>query len=164
MYNKFFEFQSRIAGAYNPEEDYTGIYMLAFYFKDNQGIPHCHCTHKYLEKQSDENVDEIIKLIDKYFEEKNPKVEDVWIFDKFSLFGKEKDCPVMERRKTDDMFLDLKEKLNEYRKEDFPTYKPHLTLGDKLQDISLEKIKKYEMEPVEYALVSGDKKIKVWKL
>jgi 2'-5' RNA ligase len=164
MFKKAFEFQTRLAGAYNPDEDYSGKYMTAFYFKDDQGIPHCHVTHKYLDKQSDEDVEEIIEIIDSYFKDKKPKVDKYWYFDKFSLFGKEKDCPVMERRENDDMMLDLKKDLGKFKEESFPTYKPHLTLGDKMDDLDLDMITPYEMEPVEYALVTGDKKVKVWKL
>lgn len=164
MFKKAFEFQTRLAGAYDPDESYEGKYMTAFYFKDDQGIEHCHCTHKYLDKQSDKDVEEIIEIIDSYFKDEKPKVDKYWYFDKFSLFGKEKDCPVMERVDTDDMMLDLKKKLAPYKEESFPTYKPHLTLGDKMDDLDLDKITAYEMEPIEYALVTGDKKVKVWKL
>jgi len=164
MFKKAFEFQSRCAGAYNPDEDYTGKYMTAFYFKDDHGIEHCHCTHKYLDKQDDESVDEIIEMIDNYFKDKEPKVDKSWHFDKFSLFGKEKDCPVMEREDHHDMMLDLKDALAPFKEETFPTYKPHITLGDKFEDLDSSMITPYEMEPVEYALVSGDKKIKTWKL
>ena len=164
MYKKAFELQLRSAGAYDPDEDFTGKYMLAFYFKDDQGIPHCHCTHKYLDKQSDEDVEEIIKIVDDYFKKNKPEVDSPWYFDKFSLFGKEKDCPVMERTDTEDMMLDLKGSLNKFKEETFPTYKPHLTLGDKMDDLDVDMITPYEMKPVEYALVSGNKKIKSWKL
>lgn len=164
MFQKAFEFHSRRAGAYDPDEDYTGSYMTAFYFKDDQGIPHCHCTHKYFDKQDDDDVEEIIKIIDSYFKENKPKVDKYWIFDKFSLFGKEKDCPVMEREDHHDMMMDLKKELEPFKEESFPTYKPHLTLGDKFEDLESDKITPYEMEPIEYALVSGNKKIKTWKL
>lgn len=155
---------TKIAGAYDPNEDYAGKYMTAFYFKDDQGIPHCHCTHKYLEKQSDEKIEDIIKIINDYFKEKKPEVDKYWYFDKLSLFGKEKDCPVMERRVQDDMMVDLLKQLDAFRKNDFPTYKPHLTLGDKVKDLTIDKIHTYKMEPIEYALVTGDKKVKTWKL
>ena len=164
MFKTAFTFYLRSAGAYDHNESYEGKYMLAFYFKDDQGIPHCHATHKYLDKQSDEDVEEIIGIVDKYFKEKKPKVDKYWYFDKFSLFGKEKDCPVMERKDQDDMMIDLKGDLEQFRKDNFPEYKPHLTLGDKFEDLDLEMIHSYEMEPIEYALVTGDKKVKVWKL
>ena len=47
FWKQAWELQLKIAGAYNPDEDYTGKYMTAFYFEDSHGIPHCHCTHKY---------------------------------------------------------------------------------------------------------------------
>jgi len=160
-----FELHLRIAGAYNPDEDYSGKYMTAFYFEDTHGIPYCHCTHKYFGKQDPQAVHGIIETIENYFSGiPDLKKDRVWEFDNFDLFGPEKDCPVMERLTKDDMFPDLKDQLEAFQKDKFPEYRPHVTLGEKVADLTVDRLRPLKMKPIEYALVTGDQKVKVWKL
>lgn len=159
------ELHLRIAGAYNPDEDYTGQYMTAFYFEDDHGIPYCHCTHKYLGELDDDTVQKVIGTVDQYFKGiPDLKKDRDWVFTDFVLFGPEQDTPVMERMTKDDMFPDLKEQLEVYRKDTFPAYRPHVTLGEKVQDLNVDSLRPLKMKPTEYALVTGDTKLKVWKL
>jgi 2'-5' RNA ligase len=159
------ELQLRIAGAYNPDEDYTGQYMTAFYFEDDHGIPYCHCTHKYFGELDADTVPKVIEAVDQYFSGvPDLKKDRTWVFDTFVLFGPEKDTPVMERMTKDDMFPDLKEQLEVFRTDNFPTYRPHVTLGEKVQDLSVDSLRPLKMKPVSYALVTGDQKVKVWNL
>ena len=62
------------------------------------------------------------------------------------------------------MFPDLKEQLEKFRKDSFPTYRPHVTLGDKVENLTIDRLRPLKMKPIEYALVTGDQKVKVWSL
>lgn len=159
-----FALHQRIAGVYDPNEDYSGKYMTAFYFEDSRGIPYCHCTHYYLGEQDQQAVHDIIDLIDEYFAQNPPQIDSPWSFDNFDLFGPEKDCPVMERTSKDDMLLDLRDQLAPYRKDKFPVYRPHVTLGDTVGDLTIDRLRPMTMKPIELALVSGNQKVKSWKL
>jgi len=163
--NKFWKtINWKLAGAYDPNEDYSGKYMTAFYFEDDKGIPYCHCTHKYLGEMDPKKLPEIIKIIDEYMQDV-PKKERTWVFDKYEVFGEEKDTPVMRRKETKDMLLGLKEDLDKIIEDKWKTYKPHITLGQKIEDLSEEKKKTpLVMKPTCLALVEGDKKLKEWSL
>jgi len=140
------------AGAYDPNADYSGKYMLAFYFDDDHNLPHCHCTHHYLEKLDPTQVQDVIKVVDNYFEE-NPwalKQKDFWIFDSPQMFVEEHDTPVLEATPTKNMLLDLKEQLQDFKRDQFPVYRPHITLPEQ------GFLRFFIATPIKYALVSGD--------
>ena len=156
------DLELKFAGKYDPiNKDYKGKYMTCFYFTTDFGIPHCHCTHKYFDTQDDEAVQKIIQTIDQYFKD-NPDALTAprkWVFDKFEMFGPEKDTPVLRRMgETTDMFPDLKQKLDAFRDEEYPVYKPHITLEQEGCPTAIVAV------PVMYALVTGNRVIKSYKL
>ena len=95
------------AGSYNPNKDYSGKYMVAFYFKDDKGIPNCHCTHKYIGEMKEKNIPKFTKIIDKFFLNV-PLKNRTWVFDDFQLLGEQEDTPVMVSKITTDKLPNLK--------------------------------------------------------
>lgn len=146
-------------GAFDPHKDYTGTYMLAFYFKNNYGIPFCHCTHKYLGQISREKLEEVTNLVDWYFDERKRelKMEQCWWFDSFTHMGPDA-VPVLERRNLSGMLLDLKDQLDRMVPEKWPSYRPHLSVPEGFG------FPRLPMEPVSYKLVEGDRVIKEWAM
>lgn len=153
---------------YDPTNlDFDGHIMFAFYFSDDHGIPKCHCTHKYLGVYNDSVFDEQIKkmcdIVDDFFN-KIPKRKRVWNFDKYELFGKEKDVPVMMSTNNKNKFLNLKKQLDMIIPDEFELYKPHITLKKSVDDISDRDKMPLRMEPIAYSLAMGDETIKQWNM
>ena len=150
----------KIAGRFDPNKDYGGTYLTAFYFEDDFGIEHCHCTHKYFGEQPEEVVPLIIQTIDEHFNEYPEQFSQprLWVFDDFQWFGSEKDTPVLVRSVNDDMLLELRQKLNGFAEDRFPDYKPHITLMDD------QEMPHLIARPVAYCLMTGDTMLKQWKI
>lgn len=87
-----------------------------------------HCTHKFLGKQPETAVSEIIKEIDEYFSY-NKFVPFLVLFNKEEMFGKNKDIRVLTPKSASlSLFhLPLRESLTKYNEEDHPKYNPHVT-------------------------------------
>jgi len=107
-----------------------------------------HCTHKYFGDLEDQAVDEIKELLEQYFEKKPFKPFQI-TFNKEDLFGPKKDVRVLTPTEynKEQVMLDLRSKLDKFKEDNFPDYKPHVTTDKEI----LEKPFKC------YALMHGDK-------
>lgn len=147
--------------------EYDGHAMTAFYFKDEYGIPKCHCTHKYLGELGQDfdanKLGEVADVIDEYWSRVN-KEPRVWHFNKYELFGPEKDVPVLRCMDISDKLLDLKKLLDQFRDEDYPEYKPHVTLKLDKDHINPRLLRPLKMQPIFYGLVFGDEILKRWPM
>lgn len=147
-------------GAFDPNADYSGKYHFAFKFAEEFGIPFCHCTHKYLGRVTQEILHKATYLVDQYFVEnaKDLAQPRLWRFDRFALFGPEKDTPVLERRTTEGMLLELKGQMDAMVPDKWPTYKPHITIPREYEFLKLN------MKPVAYALSEGKNELRRWPM
>lgn len=160
------DWKTLLTEKYHPHQtDFTGSVYTYFDFKDDYGIPSCHCTHKYFgyipEEMNDEKINKVIEIIDEYFKELKKK-ERLWYFNQFDLFGPDKDVPVMRSRRNDNKFLGLKGLLDKIKTDNYPEYKPHITLKKTPDELSPEDKKFIVMEPIAYKLDIGDFNIKTW--
>lgn len=146
-------------GAYDPTKDYSGTYMLAFYFAETFGIPYCHCTHKYLGAVPQETLCQVMSQVDQYFSARKRELahHQLWWFDRFTHLGPD-EVPVLERRNLGGMLLDLKRELDGIVPEKWPSYRPHVTIPKEFEFMRLP------MKPVAYKLVEGDKVIREWAM
>lgn len=113
-----------------------------------------HCTHKYLGEVSYQTLQEISAHIKLYRSTQNfqpPKV----VFDKREMFGENADTPVLVPSVYDlkDFFPNLRAFLGQYRKDDFPEYRPHVTTV----------LDKVDMPFVSYALIVDGLIYDFWK-
>ena len=95
-----------------------------------------HCTHKYLGELNNKEILEVKNIITSYFEHNkfNPfKV----CFNKINFFGEEKNVRVLTPTLYNkDMFLlTLRKKLNFFRKDNFDSYRPHVTTDKDVVDL-----------------------------
>lgn len=152
---------------YDPNKEFDNHVMTAFYFKDDYGIPKCHCTHKYFGKYGEdfgkEMIQGIIKTVDGHWPNVMKK-DRLWSFDSFEWFGKEKDTPVMVSKNNKNKMLDLKGMLDRLRADDWPEYKPHITLKIGNDNLNPRLLKPLVMNPIYYGLAMGDKIIKKWEM
>lgn len=151
----------RLAGRFDPEKkDYTGKYLTSFYLEDDFGIPHCHVTHKYLGEQTPEDLERITRLLNTYMIDHARELSEprAWVFDQFEMFGPNQDTPVLAAEPASNMLLDLRKQLGEFREDDFPSYRPHITLPD------ASNVKALVAKPVKIALVSNDTILKEWPI
>lgn len=150
-------FLERLAGRSKKAD---GKYYTAFHLEDDFGIPDCHVTHKYLGEQSDENLARIMPILNSYMIDHARELSEprTWVFDQFEMFGPEHDIPVVAAEPKNNMLLDLRDQLSEFRKDDFPSYRPHITLPD------ASNVKALVAKPVRFALISGDTIIKEWPI
>lgn len=102
-------------------------YYTAFGF-NKFSIKEIHCTHKYLGKLSLDDEEKVIKIIENYLNKKKLKsfIED---FSQVEYFGSLKNIRVITPiyPKFDYYLLDLREQLSIFKKDDFPTYQPHIS-------------------------------------
>lgn len=148
-------------GAFDPNKDYSGKYFFMFAFADDQGIPACHCTHKYLGAVSDAVLARAQKTVQRYFEanQNEFKKKQSWLFDVATMLGAADDLvPVMERDSYGGMMLKLKNELDEIVPDKFPHYRPHITVPKEHGKRALN------MVPVAYELRSGDNVIQSWPM
>lgn len=147
-------------GAFDPNKDYSGTFVYVFSFQESFGIPFCHCTHKYLGEIPPELLTVTNALVDAHFLNRwrDLQSKKLWWFDKFEMFGPEHDVPVLERRNSGDMMLDLKQQLDEVVPEKWDGYRPHITVP--LSYASL----KLPMKPHAYQLREGAKVVREWSL
>lgn len=96
-----------------------------------------HVTHKYFgDEYKDE--EEIIKQLEDYFLENEFKEFKI-PFDKIEHFGKEKNIKVLtpDKRYFDYFHPALKQQFDELRPDDYPEYKPHVTVTDNVDRVEI---------------------------
>lgn len=144
--------------AFDPNKDYTGTFVYVFAFSESFGIPYCHCTHKYLGEAPPELLEVTKTLVDNYFlnRYRDLQQERLWWFDRFAQLGPERDTPVLERRNSGDMLLDLKQQLDEVIPDKWDSYRPHITVPMSYASLKLP------MKPMSYQLREGAKIVKEW--
>lgn len=126
------------------------IWTAFAYDKDPADL---HCTHKFIGDMSETRTKLVEKIIDKYFDEKSfesfsPK------FDKEKFFGENEDVRVLATSAPkENFYLDLRELLDPFRKDDFD-YNPHVTCD---QD-------EIEEPFTRYVLMKGDDIVREWKV
>lgn len=143
----------------------------AFYFREKSGvppIPNLHCTHKYLGKHTATLEREVAKIADLFFKWRPPEIKDgySWCFDKLAIFGEAEKALVLIGHLKDPCEM-LRETLGEFRKDDFPEYNMHVTLAYDLATVAPMKTPidvPLWLEPMEYRLMRGREKLRVWKL
>lgn len=147
-------------GAFDPNKDYSGKFCLMFHFKESYGIPHAHCTHKYLGAVDQVTLGRAIQVVESYFDKNKQALSAprVWWFDRFSLLGKEKDTPVLERTQKSDMLLDLIGELDQIVPAQWDTYRPHVTVPPMYEFMRLP------MMPAAYVLSEGGNAKAKWPM
>lgn len=103
-------------------------YWTCFYYEDYTP-DELHCTHKFLGKQNSQDVKTILKILDNYFKA-NPFNPFKIVFGKEEMFGPDKDIRVLvpNDTKDKDLFLmDLRKRLDKFKKDDYPEFRPHVT-------------------------------------
>lgn len=112
------------------------------------GITHpdvLHVTHKYFGKDYKDS-EEIVKVLKAYFKEK-PFKEFTEKFEDEEFLGEDKDIRVLLPKSKDLFLLDLKDKLDELKKDKWPEYKPHASVS--------ANVDKIDYPIVDYVLVKG---------
>jgi len=111
-----------------------------------------HCTHKYLGDLSTKEVLEVSKIIDDYFKD-NPFTSFSPVFEEEDFFGPNNEVRVLKAKNPkSDFLLDLKKKLDKFRKDDY-SYNPHVTTD-------LDKVSK---SVTRYILTREDDIVREWK-
>lgn len=169
MYDPLMELErlEYLVETYDPNKKFDNHVMTAFYFDDDYGIPKCHCTHKYFGKYGEDfgsdMIKDIVKVVDGYWGKVNRKPR-VWDFDQFELFGQEKDTPVMKSVHNKNKLLKLRAMLDALKADDWPDYKPHISIKMKPDNLNPRLLKPLVMKPIHYGLVRGDEIIKKWSM
>lgn len=135
------------------EVDQPQKYYAAFIYDKTASDYVLHCTHHYLGELDRDQLRQVEKMIDGYFlkERELPHVA----FNQIDYFGPEKDIRVLRPLKTSvaDFLPDLKAKLEGFRKDDFPEYKPH---------VSTEQMSSIDKPFQHYALISKKGIARTW--
>lgn len=103
-------------------------YWTCFYyegFTPNQ----LHCTHKFFGDLSKNELESVIKIMDKHFNS-TPFEKFKVTFGKEEMFGPDKDVRVLipvDNKNYNKFLIPLRDKLNKYRTDDYDSYKPHVT-------------------------------------
>lgn len=115
------------------EADHSKTCFSCFLFEGEEDFEKLHVTHKYFAEQPAANIYHICKIMDAYFAAHPFKPVDL-VFDKEEWFGKDKEVRVLTPStsikappKAHPLLLDLREELDQFRKDDYSTYKPHVT-------------------------------------
>lgn len=113
-----------------------------------------HCTHKYLGVLDDTSIKEIKKILDQYFDNK-PFEKFKVSFNKETFFGKDNDIRVLTpiEFNPEHFLLDLRSRLDKFKKDDYDSYNPHVTTDKSRVDLPFKG----------YALLLDDKMIKTFE-
>ena len=113
-----------------------------------------HCTHKFLGTLDAKALEEVIKVLEQYFDSKPFKTFNI-VFSEECFFGKDKDVRVLTPKEdvSSLMLLDLKSKLDSFREDEFKPYKPHDTTDRASVDMPFKG----------YALTYDDAMVRVFK-
>lgn len=106
--------------------------MFLFQGYDNESLNVIHVTHKYFD--TTEKKEEILQSLKDHFNDA-PFKPFPGLFDKVEMFGKDKDVRVLRPGAADAFLPDLKEKLDAIRKDDFPEYKPHVSVSQNVDKV-----------------------------
>jgi len=114
-----------------------------------------HCTHKFFGEMEDSSVKSILSTLDKYFS-KNPFKTFKTVFNKEEFFGQDKNIrvitPVFINKSN--FLVDLRDKLQKYKPDDYPEYLPHVTT---------ETINKLDLPIVGYAFLFGNTTLRLYE-
>lgn len=128
-------------------------YYAAFIFDKTASDHVLHCTHHYLGALNPEDLSRVEKVIDSYFirDRKLPEAS----FDRVEFFGEKNDIRVLtpSQSKPEDFFPDLKAKLEKFRPDEFPEYRPH---------VSTDQLPKVDRPFSHYALISKKGILRTW--
>jgi len=124
-------------------------WWTCFYY-DGETPSDQHCTHKYFGDLEDKAAEKVKELIVQYFEKKPFKPFQI-TFNKEELFGPDKETRVLTPTEfnKENLLLDLRSKLDKFKEDNYPDYKPHVTTHKKLIE-----------QPFKgFALMYGDNKV-----
>lgn len=107
------------------ESDVSSHYAV-FTFENMLDVEHNHVTLMYFGKLNPGADEEIIKIMDKYFNENNPQPFEA-SFSKVEMFGPDKDVRVLIADDPGQFLGDLRELLEPFNASEFKDYKPHYT-------------------------------------
>lgn len=138
-----------ILAAKGPHVPDHPTWWTCFYY-EGESPSDQHCTHKYFGDLEDKAVEEIKKLLVQYFDKKPFKPFQI-TFNKEDFFGPEKETRVLTPTEynKENLLLDLRSKLDKFKEDNYPNYKPHVTSDKEI----LEKPFKG------FALMYGDDKV-----
>ncbi len=111
-------------GKHVPKEP---TWWTCFYY-DGFTPDDLHCTHKFLGVLEDTAVEEVKKILDQYFNSK-PFTPFKVSFCREDFFGPDKDVRVLTpiEYNPENFLLDLRSRLDNYKEDNYPDYRPHVT-------------------------------------
>ncbi len=107
-----------------PDRDFKAY--TCFCFKGYKPVD-LHCTHSYFNFTNQEEVEQSVQIIKKYFS-KNKFIKKEWVFDVPDFFGTKNNIPVLRMNNelcNQELFLDLRSSLP--NRHGFLKYNPHIT-------------------------------------
>ena len=129
-------------------------YWTAFAFA-NMNPDQLHCTHKFLGDLTSSQAKAVEGIIDTYFTRIRPWKPFLATFDNKEWFGEDKDVHVLVSHDSLNKFYPVLRKiLDQFRADDFPEYKPHVTCP--------QNWKRWENEMVNYVFMCGDEILREW--
>lgn len=112
-------------------------YWTCFGLKDKDPKD-MHCTHKFLGDLSDSDLIDVKFIIDYFWEQRQPEKPKNVLFNIPVLFGVKHDIPVLVPLEFPALLGWVRAQLDFYRDDDFPSYRPHITVDEHTADEFIE--------------------------